>query len=157
MSAPAARDNAPDNARYKRPESVLVVVYTRGVQVLLLRRKHPDNLWQSVTGALDWGEKPRAAAVRELREETGLPADGLVDCKTSHPFVIYPIWRHRYPPGVVENVEHVFRMEVAAPCDIALDEAEHGEYGWFDYDEALARISSHTNVAAVERWVPQGG
>ena len=141
-----------DETRYKRPESVLVVIYTRGMKILLLRRKNPDYFWQSVSGALDWGEEAHEAAVRELREETGLPAKGLIDCQTSYRFVIYPVWRHRYAPGVVENVEHVFRLEVGSPCEITLDETEHSEYGWFDYDEALVRVNSHTNGAAIQRW-----
>lgn len=150
------RQDTQQDTRYKRPESVLIVIYARdknNKKVLLLRRKMPDYFWQSVTGALDWGEEPYAAAVRELHEETGLSAEGIVDCKTSYPFVIYPIWRHRYAPGIVENVEHVFCLEVASPCDITLDGAEHSEYGWFDYDEAVKRVSSHTNSEAIRKWV----
>ncbi|MGD8932832.1 MAG: NUDIX domain-containing protein, partial [Chromatiales bacterium] len=49
---------------YKRPESVLVVVYTAGGEVLLLRRTRPRDFWQSVTGSLHWGESPRQAARR---------------------------------------------------------------------------------------------
>jgi len=58
----------------KRPESVLVVVYTRAGEVLMLRRTSPRGFWQSVTGSLEWGELPAHAAARELYEETGLRA-----------------------------------------------------------------------------------
>ena len=52
---------------YKRPESVLVVVYTRTARVLLLKRADHPHFWQSVTGALEWSEsEPRLAAAPEL-------------------------------------------------------------------------------------------
>lgn len=141
-------------SRYKRPESVLVVVYARSGEVLLLRRT-VSGFWQSVTGALNWGETPNEAATRELFEETGLSAEGMVDCKMHYRFVIYPIWRDRYEPGVVENTEYVFCLQVAAPQPVTLDADEHNEYVWLKRDEAAMRISSHTNIAAVQQWVPE--
>ena len=65
---------------YKRPESVLVVIHTERGEVLQLRRREPADFWQSVTGSLHAGETPLQAAIREVREETGLAADaGLTD------------------------------------------------------------------------------
>ena len=59
-----------ERRRYKRPQSVLVLVYTAAGQVLLLRRIRPRGFWQSVTGSLRWGESRQRAARRELFEET---------------------------------------------------------------------------------------
>lgn len=138
--------------RYKRPESVLVLVYTTDHQVLVLRRIKPDYFWQSVAGSLEWDESPLAAAERELFEETGLDVDGVVDCQLQNRFLIYPMWRERYEPKVIENIEHVFRLELEKVCSVTLDAREHSEFCWMDAHDAAIRVSSHTNRAAIERW-----
>lgn len=140
--------------RPKRPESVLVVVYSGAGEVLLLRRREPADFWQSVTGSLEWREAPLAAARREVREETGLDAAALEDCRASHRFEIYEIWRHRYAAGVTENREHVFRLAVPAPCPVRLDQSEHAEYLWLPRAAAARRASSPTNRKAILDWVP---
>lgn len=139
---------------YKRPESILVVIYTLSGDVLMLRRHEPANFWQSVTGSLEAGETPREAAARELGEETGLQAGSLVDCHEQHNFEIFPIWRHRYAPGVSENTEHVFRLALESPLDITIDRAEHEEYQWLPKASAVSLTGSHTNRDAILAWVP---
>ena len=60
---------------YKIPQSTLVVIYTPGLQVLLIRRADtPDEeFWQSVTGSKDDADESFAqAAAREVQEETGI-------------------------------------------------------------------------------------
>src|SRR3990170_5586315 len=82
--------------KFKRPESVLVVVYTRTGKVLLLKRADDPDFWQSVTGSLLWEEtEPQQAAVRELREETGIAAApaAFTDWKVQNRYVIFPPWR----------------------------------------------------------------
>ena len=149
MPNPATKNDS----RHKRPESVLVVVYTGDGRVLLLRRRKPPSFWQSVAGSLEWGESLRLAVARELREETGIEDREAVDCHVTNRFLIYPMWRDRYAPGVVENTEYVFRLELDALCEITPDSREHMEYRWLPRYEALRRVSSHTNFAAIERWV----
>ena len=136
---------------FKRPESVLVVVYTTGGEILLLERYEPAGWWQSVTGSLEPGEYPREAAVRELAEETGLAADGLVDLEMSHRFTIAPAWQHKFAPGVTENLEHAFALALPVPVEIRLDAAEHRAYSWLPLAGALGRASSWSNRAALER------
>ena len=136
---------------YKRPVSVLVVIYTHSGEVLLMRRKQPADYWQSVTGSLKWDEEAVQAAVRELLEETGLEAGAaLEDCGVENRFPIIPAWRARYAPDVAFNTEHVFRLGLESPCEIRLNPSEHTEYGWFSIDAALSMASSSTNRAAIE-------
>lgn len=118
-----------------------------------MRRTKPSYFWQSAAGSLEDGESKAQAAHRELFEETGLPSDALIDCETTNRYLIYPMWRHRYAPKVIENTEYVFRLELPEPCPVVLDTTEHGEYTWLPATEAIARVSSHTNRAAIEQWV----
>jgi dihydroneopterin triphosphate diphosphatase len=124
---------------------VLVLVYTRAGEVLLLERVEPAGWWQSVTGSLEPGERPWDAAVRELAEETGLRADGLVDLKLSQRFSILPAWRPRYSPGVMENLEHAFALPLESRVAIRLNPAEHLDEVWLPYNKAMALASSVTN------------
>ena len=59
------------------------VVCLRGSEVLLIRRGAPPRLgeWSLPGGRIEWGEGAEAAALRELREETGVEAEllGLLD------------------------------------------------------------------------------
>jgi 8-oxo-dGTP diphosphatase len=49
----------------------------RGGKLLLARRAKPPLLWSLPGGAVEWGETLAAAAIRELREETGVTAEAV--------------------------------------------------------------------------------
>lgn len=142
------------NKPYKRPVSVLVVIYTCDGDVLLLRRKNPADFWQSVTGSLEWDETLIQAAQRELAEETGIiDVSGLVDCRTQNEFPILPAWRSRYASDVQSNTEHVFKLELPEICDISLNPQEHTEYQWLTAEQAILKASSVTNRNAISRLI----
>jgi dATP pyrophosphohydrolase len=138
-------------AEFKRPESVLVVIYTRALQCLLLERVEPRGFWQSVTGTLHWGETPDECAAREVREETGLASDGLRDAHVQRAFPILPAWRERYAPDVETNLEHLWYLELPQVTDIRRNQAEHCADEWLDVDAAIRKVSSWTNREALER------
>lgn len=145
----------PSAAAFKRPESVLVVVHTGDGQVLQLLRREPQDFWQSVTGSLAPGESPLRAALREVREETGLDAGaGLTDTGVINRYPIHPAWRDRYALSVHENTEYVFSLLLPEIVDIRLSPAEHSGYRWLPREAAAGLAASATDRVAILALVP---
>lgn len=139
---------------FKIPESVLVVIYTPQLDVLLIERADKPGFWQSVTGSIDTPDEALVdTAARELREETGIIADGeriaLHDWRLSNIYEIYPVWRHRYAPGVTHNTEHVFGVCVPRDIVITLSPREHLQHAWLPYIDAADRCFSSSNAEAI--------
>ena len=118
-----------------------------------MERTDKAGFWQSVTGSVEGDETPLQAAIREVHEETGLNATqySLQDWHASNIYEIYPHWRHRYAPGVVENTEHLFGLELPSPLAIKLAVDEHVRYEWIDWREAATRVFSWTNIDALKK------
>jgi dATP pyrophosphohydrolase len=143
---------------FKIPESVLVVIYTEALEVLLIERADQPGFWQSVTGSRDTPEEALSTtAAREVFEETGIRIDAaarptpgdLHDWQLANDYEIYPVWRHRYAPGVTRNTEHVFGL--LAPRDIAitLSPREHTAHVWLPYHQAADQCFSPSNAEAI--------
>jgi len=137
---------------YKIPRSVLVVIHTPDLQVLMMERAGWQGFWQSVTGSLAHESEPlRDAAIREVREETGLDAAryDLRDWGMANRFEIFKKHQSRYAPGVTHNLEHVFSLSVPGPLPVTLDPAEHLSYQWLPWRDAAALTISWTNRDAI--------
>ena len=142
---------------HKIPESVLVVIHTPALDVLLIERADKPGYWQSVTGSKDAIDEPLIeTCVREVAEETGIaigsaavPLLALRDWQLANVYEIYPVWRHRYAPGVTHNTEHVFGLSVPANSPVTLSPREHTRYEWLSWREAADRCFSPSNAEAV--------
>ena len=136
----------------KHPVSVLVLVHTSALEVLLLERVTRPGWWQSVTGSLDAPEEPpAAAALREVREETGIVAEprALERWNLLYTFEIYPQWRHRFAAGTTHNTEHVFSLELPGRAQVTLAQDEHRASRWLPWREAAAECFSWSNRDAI--------
>lgn len=135
----------------KKPVSVLVVIHTPGLEVLLLERAAHPGFWQSVTGSQEGDEPLPLTAIREVAEETGISArpEDLVCWHLVNRYEIFPEWRYRYPPGVTENVEHVFSLTVPAPGPVIVAPGEHLCYRWLPWREAARAVFSWSNRDAI--------
>lgn len=79
---------------YKRPVSVLVVIFAQDTKrVLMLQRRDDPDFWQSVTGSIEEGETALQAAVREVKEEVTIDVAAeqltLIDCQRTVEFEIF--------------------------------------------------------------------
>lgn len=158
------------DTQYKIPESVLVVIYSTELDVLLIERADHAGYWQSVTGSKDMpGEPVVETAVREVGEETGIvvephpasalasrgepnsrvPLTNLRDWHLSNIYEIYPVWRHRYAPGITKNTEHVFGLLVPRTIPVTLSPREHVNHIWLPYREAADKCFSPSNAEAI--------
>jgi len=138
-------------APHKVPVSTLVVIHTPELKVLLLERADHPGFWQSVTGSQHEGEALADTAAREVAEETGIDARRfrLEPWSLSNVYEIYPVWRHRYAPGVTHNREHVFGLEVPGEVPVALAPREHLSFRWLPWQEAADRVFSWSNRKAI--------
>jgi len=154
------------NKTYKIPESVLVVIHSPELHVLLIERADKPGYWQSVTGSKDAPDEPLIeTAVREVLEETGIRVveetlgaalqeneivlSNLRDWQLSNTYEIYPVWRHRYAPGVTKNVEHVFGLKVPREIPVTLAPQEHLDHMWLPYQQAADHCFSPSNAKAI--------
>ena len=104
-----------------------------GIRFLLMKRnlnKIYEHLWQGVAGKIEKGETSSEAAIRELKEETGLsPLNIFV---ADHVSKFYETHRDRI------NLVPVFGIEVDSE-NVILSE-EHISYKWVDIDEAIETL-----------------
>ena len=104
-----------------------------GIKYLILKRaktKMYEHLWQGVAGKIEKGEQSWQAAIRELKEETGL--DPLKIFVADHVSKFYETHGDRI------NLVPVFGIEVAS--DIVLLSSEHSDFKWVDYDSACSHL-----------------
>lgn len=118
----------------------VVVIVFRDARVLTMRRSPTSEaapaIWESVSGRLEPGEDPRAAAEREALEETGLaiaigesPVDSYAMERRGRPMVVI-VYRGDAPPGAVKRSH------------------EHDAHEWLPVGEATARMPERLALAA---------
>ena len=113
----------------------------RGLSLLVLRRAEGTRCtgaWEVVHGRVDPGERPEEAAVREVREETGLSIERLYNL-TCQPFYL-----HRLSTVQVAVVFVAF----VGDGDVTLS-VEHDQAEWLPPDEASALLSWPRSISAL--------
>ena len=108
--------------------------YRDGWLVLSLQRSPTTRCpssWETVHGRIEPGERPEDAAVREVREETGLAVDRL------YSITCQPFYLHR--TGVVQMAV-VFATFVREPGKVMLGE-EHAQHEWLSMGAAATRFT----------------
>ena len=127
----------------------LIVVDQKG-DILLVRYddgfEGPASYWVPPGGGLEPGEEPRAAAARELREETGLVAEigrELWTCESEF----------ETSSGPVRQAETFYwvALEIMAPVVINRSAEPIREHRWWRLDELLATAETIYPLGCRER------
>jgi 8-oxo-dGTP diphosphatase len=124
------------------PVPTVGVVCLRGDEVLLIKRGTPPRLnqWSLPGGRLEWGETTAVAALRELKEETGVEADllGLIDVIDG----VFPARPSLDGKGGGEITRHYVLIDYAARWTggepVAGDDAADARF--VSRDEAMALV-----------------
>jgi len=119
---------------YRREESIRYLLLKRA------KTKIYEHLWQGVAGKIKKKEKAWEAAVRELKEETGL--EPLSMFVADHVSQFYEVYKNRV------NIVPVFGIEVGQE-EVILSE-EHCEFRWVDLQTARRKLAWKGQKEGVE-------
>ena len=114
--------------------SVTVLPVDSAGRIMLVRHAGQDDGWGTLGGAVEPGESPAAAAVRETREEIGADIEliRLLDVLGGREYEV------SYPNGDrAAYVTAVYEARIVAGSP-APDDGELSELGWFTPDELPA-------------------
>jgi|EndMetStandDraft_9_1072997.scaffolds.fasta_scaffold127344_2 dATP pyrophosphohydrolase len=105
-----------------------------GPKYLLIRRccgGYLNGTWQMVTGATDPGETAVQAALREIKEETGLSPTRFYTADAVETFFIHSRNKTLFVPVFVAFVDEQ---------NVQLCPAEHDAYEWLSFEEAREKL-----------------
>ena len=115
-------------------DAFLIVPDSMGWRVLVLQRAMDTRCptaWETVHGHIELGEEPEDAAIREIREETGLTVLRLYN------ICVQPFYLHR---SRTVELAVVFAAYVEHTASVVLG-PEHSRAEWLTPEQALARFA----------------
>ena len=142
--------------RYRK--AIFVVVYAktkRGIEYLILKRKHHWKGWEFPKGGLNLNETKNHAVRREAREETGLIARRIKQFHYSG--------RYRYKKkfadrtGIMGQTFSLYAAEVRKG-KVKIDKKEHAGFEWLSFEKAVKRVrfpNQKKSLGIVNEWLKE--
>lgn len=130
-----------------RPCVGVVLINAEGRIFTGQRIDNPGNAWQMPQGGIDDGEKPRAAALRELWEETGITDDLVEFIAKAEDWVYYDlpdeligkIWNGKYRGQ--RQKWFLFRyLGTDAQVNIQTEHPEFSVWSWMERPQVVESI-----------------
>lgn len=102
---------------------------------LIIKRssKTLEGNWQMVSGLVEKGEKPWEAALREVKEETGIIPSKLFSANKTEIF-------YEANQNCI-NIVPVFLAFADEDTPVKLNPAEHNDYKWITFEEATEYLT----------------
>lgn len=125
MSIDAARD------AFFRANAGIVLVDGAGRVLAMRRRGVREESWQMPQGGIGWDEEPRAAALRELTEETGVAAADVEVLRDAGTWMLYEVPRaYRSAKIGWGQAQRWFLLRTLRDVAVRPDDDEFDAFAW---------------------------
>ncbi len=142
--------------RRKYRKAVFVVVYAkteRGVEYLILKRRHHWKGWEFPKGGINFNEANKHSARRETTEETGLIPRRIRKFNYSGRYKYRKKFADR--TGIIGQTFSLYAAEVKKG-KVKIDKKEHSGYEWMDFREAVKKVrfpNQKNSLRIVNEWI----
>lgn len=137
------------NENIKLIEAHIVKIENNNLKFLVMKRSQTEKypgVWQMVTGSVEDGEKAWQAALREIKEETGI---------TPQKFWVVPNVNSFYSQTADEIIFVPVFVGICEGNTSVLISQEHDEYKWADEKEAIKLLAwpgQHKSVETINEF-----
>jgi 8-oxo-dGTP pyrophosphatase MutT (NUDIX family) len=122
----------------------IVIFYGEGDERLYLVLCYPHGHWDFVKGKIEAGESKQKAALRELKEETGLESNIMPGFET---MFSYDYITQRGEPA---HKVVTFFVGPSSTMKVKLSH-EHIDFAWLPYEQAKSRLTFNNAKSALDR------
>lgn len=142
---------------YRACASVVVLRSVNdAVEVLLLHKPRKKDAWQLPQGGVEEGETTEEAALRELKEESGLDARVVGKSTRVYQYDFPESYRRFRPDNVCgQRIEYVFAVPEEG-SEVQVDDDEINDFVWAKQGTIGKYIKRREYLQVVERLVSEG-
>ncbi len=137
-------------------KAIFVVVYAKtkkGIEYLILRRRHHWKGWEFAKGGINFNETKEHAVKRETGEETGLTARKIKKFNYHGKYLYKKKFSDR--TGIMGQSFSLYAAEVRRG-KVKIDKKEHSGFKWLSFEEAVKKVrfpNQKKSLRIVNEWL----